>query len=142
MLGHMYENGEGVPQDYPQALRWYRAAADQNNAGAQFNLGVMYQQGWGVPQDDAEAVKWWRKSADQGDPSSQYNLGLMYSYGRGLPQDFIYAHMWLNLAAVHHLARDNAVRSRDAISAKMTRGQIAEAQRLAREWKPKELVRQ
>ncbi len=65
-LGVMYENGQGVPQGYAEAVKWYRKAAEQGFAPAQHNLGVMYQKGQGVPQGEAEAVKWWRKAAEQG----------------------------------------------------------------------------
>ena len=67
----MYDNGWGVPQDYTEAVKWYRLAAKQGYASAQFNLGVMYDNGWGVPQDYNEAVKWYRLGAEQGDASAQ-----------------------------------------------------------------------
>jgi TPR repeat protein len=54
----MYYNGEGVPQDYEEAIKWYRKAADQGDASAQFNLGVSYEYGKGVPQDYVQAHKW------------------------------------------------------------------------------------
>ena len=57
-----------MPQDYTQAAKWYRKAADQGNADAQPNLGLMYEKGQGVPQDYAQAVSWYRKAADQGTP--------------------------------------------------------------------------
>ena len=75
-------NGQGVPQDYAEAVNWYRKAADQGNADAQSNLGWMYCTGRGVPQDDAEAVSWYRKAADQGNAAAQSNLGWMYANGR------------------------------------------------------------
>ena len=53
----MYRTGWGVPQDYAEAVRWYRLAADQGYTAAQFNLGIMYDEGLVVPQDDAEAVR-------------------------------------------------------------------------------------
>ena len=59
-LGGMYDNGEGVPQDYVQAVKWYRLAAEQGNAMAQGILGNMYYRGQGVPQDYTQAVKWYR----------------------------------------------------------------------------------
>ena len=62
----MYDNGEGVPENDAEAVKWYRKAADQGYAKAQSNLGVMYDNGEGVPENDAEAVKWYRKAADQG----------------------------------------------------------------------------
>ena len=74
----MYDNGQGVPQNYAEALKWYRLAADQGDASAQNNLGVMYAKGQGVPQNYAEALKWYRLAADQGNASAQSNLGFMY----------------------------------------------------------------
>ena len=65
-LGFMYTNGEGVPRDNAEAVRWYRLAAEQGYAKAQLNLGGMYALGRGLPQDDAEAVRWFRLAADQG----------------------------------------------------------------------------
>jgi len=65
-LGLMYAIGQGVSQDYTEALKWYRKAAEQGDALALYNLGVMYHEGHGVPQDDAEADKWFRKAAEQG----------------------------------------------------------------------------
>ena len=58
-LGVMYASGEGVPQDYAEAVRWYRLAAEQGDAGAQSFLGAMYHDCIGVPQDYAEAVRWY-----------------------------------------------------------------------------------
>ena len=73
-LGVMYEHGEGVRQDYAEAVRWYRKAAEQEYAEAQNNLGVMYAEGRGVRQDYAEAVRWYRKAAEQEDAESQNKL--------------------------------------------------------------------
>jgi TPR repeat protein len=131
-----------VKQDYVEAARWYRKAADQGHAGAQNNLGYMYCQGQGVPQDYAEAARWFRKAADQGDAEAQYNLGIMYDQGQGVPQDYVQAHMWLNLAAAHSNGADQQQYSqpRELVANKMTQAQVAEAQRLAREWKPDKLV--
>ncbi len=138
-LGSMYYNGQGVPQDYKEALRWYLASADQGNATAQFNMGVIYYKGQGVPQDYKGAVRWYRAAAEQGDGSAQYGLGSMYYNGQGVPQDHIQAHMWYNLAALDLTGDDQeaAVMNRDSLAKNMTAEQIAEAQRLAREWKPK-----
>ena len=83
----MYANGQGVPQDYAEAIKWFVLAAERGDANAQYNLGLYYANGRGVPQDDAEAVKWFRKAAEQGDASAQYNLGLFYASGRGVAQD-------------------------------------------------------
>ena len=55
-----------MPQDYAEAMKWFRLAADQGNAAAQNNLGVLYEEGQGVPQDYAVAMKWFSLSAAQG----------------------------------------------------------------------------
>jgi uncharacterized protein len=60
----MYFNGQGVRQNYAEAVKWYRKAAEQGYAWAQYNLGFMYFHGQGVPQDYAEAAKWGRKAAE------------------------------------------------------------------------------
>lgn len=98
-LGAMYHGGHGVSQNYAEALRWYRMAADQGHAGAQTSLGAMYVRGQGVPQNDAEAVRWFRMAADQGEALAQLGLGTMYSRGLGVPQDYAEAVRWYRLAA-------------------------------------------
>jgi len=132
-----------VRQDYAEAVTWYRKSADRGDAAAQFLLGNMYNEGRGVPQDYATAVSWYRKAADQGDAWAQLNLGALYARGQGVPQDYLQAHKWSNLAAsrfspleAEGVDRNLAIKNRDLVAAKMTPAQIAEAQRLAREWKP------
>ena len=95
--------------------------------------------GQGVSQDYTEAVKWYRKAAEQGVAKAQYNLGAMYFDGQGVPQDYIQAHKWLNLSAsrLQGEAHEMAVRNRDIAEKKMTPDQVAEAQKLALEWKLK-----
>ena len=132
----MYHWGQGVPQDYAEAAKWFRKEAEQGYAAAQFNLGLIYAKGWGVPEDDAEAMKWFRKAADQGNAWAQNNLGVMYADGQGVPQDFVQAHMWANLAASRSTGedRERAVRGRDLAADELTPAALNEAQRLAREW--------
>lgn len=133
-LGVMYYKGEGVPQSYPNAVFWYRHAAWQGDASAQLGLGVLCYNGQGTLQSYTEALTWFRQAADQGSVQAQINLGAMYANGQGAPQDYIQAHMWLSLAAAKSETR--AAELRDIVAAKMTAAQIAEAQKLAREWKP------
>ncbi len=126
--------------DYATAVREWRPLAEQGVADAQYNLGVMYGEGLGVPQDYAKAVGWWRKAAEQGHATSQYNLGVAYHNGEGVPQNYAQAHMWHNLAASRFPPgedRDKVVKNRDHVAKKMTPAQISEAQKLAREWRPK-----
>jgi len=140
-LGRMYANGQGVPQNYAEAERWYHMAADQGDADAQMSLGFIYGGSErGMSQDYAEAAKWRRKAADQGFADAQYSLGGVYEHGYGLPRDYVQAYMWYNLAASRFSPSetekiDAAARDRDLVAAKMTRDQIAEAERLAREWR-------
>ncbi len=136
-LGFMYHGGAGVPHDLGEAVRWYRLAAEQGHAEAQFNLGAMYSKGLGVPQDYAEAVKWYRLAAEQGNASAMNNLGVKYHEGEGVLQDYVQAHVWYNLAASRlPLGQDRelAAKNRDIVAGRMTPAQVAEAQRLAREW--------
>ena len=79
-----------------------------------------------------------RLAAEQGDADAQHNLGFMYYNGEGVPQDYVQAHKWINLAASRTTLDAGDYRSaRDAVAEKMTASQVAEAQRLAREWQPK-----
>jgi TPR repeat protein len=102
----------------------------------------MYNEGRGVPQDYAEAAKWYKLAAEQGDALAQYNLGLSYARGEGVTPDPVTAHMWLNLASARFPAGDSrnrtaATKNRDTVASEMSSDQLAEAQRRAREWKPK-----
>ncbi len=92
----------------------------------------MHADGLGVPQDYSKAVKWYRKAAEQGLADAQNNLGTRYGKGEGVPQDYVSAHMWLSLAAAQ--GDDTAQKNRDLVAKRMTTGQIAKAERMAREW--------
>ena len=121
--------------NYATAVRVTRSLAEQGDAEAQTLLGGIYSYGVGVPQDHAEALKWYRLAANQNFAEAQFNLGLMYAQGNGVvPPDNVLAHMWLNLSAAQGLKQ--AETSRDRVQRLMTPAQIAEAQKLAREWKP------
>lgn len=98
-LALMYYYGKGVPQNYVEAVRWWRKAAEQGDAKGQYNLGRMYHDGKGVPHDDAEAARWYRKAADQGAAIGEDALGTAYYYGDGVPQDFRAALLWFRKAA-------------------------------------------
>ncbi len=84
--------------------------------------------------DYTTALRIFRQLADQGDAKAQASLGGMYFFGQGVTQDYVQAHMWYNVAAAkgEKLGRKN----RDLLAKLMTPAQIAEAQRLTREWKP------
>ena len=98
-LGYGYYWGEGVAQDYAEAVSWFRKAAEQGNAEAQFNLGACYESGQGVAQDYAAAASWFRRAAEQGHADAQYNLGVYYDKGQGVAQDYAEAVSWYRKAA-------------------------------------------
>ncbi|MET0274043.1 MAG: tetratricopeptide repeat protein, partial [Phenylobacterium sp.] len=122
-----------------QARAWYRKAADQDHPAAQLNLGLMYEEGQGVAPDLQQAAAWYRRAADHGEATAQYSLGLLYEAGRGVPQDNVQALKWLSLAAD---ARDTgfqaeSITHRDAVAARMTAAQVADARALADGWEPR-----
>ena len=121
--------------NYATTLKLWRPLAEQGDVSAQSFLGRMYDEGKGVPQNYAEAMKWYRLAAERGGSGAQYGLGGMYHHGHGVPQNYILAHLWYNLASARGVTI--AEEERDIIAKRMTPDQIAEAQRLAAEWKPK-----
>ena len=100
-LAACYYHGQGINQDYVQAVYWYNMAAEQGNVRSQRNLGYCYLNGQGVIRDYSQAVNWFRKAAEQGDVSSQNTLGSIYYYGHGIAKDYIQAVYWYGVAAEH-----------------------------------------
>ena len=98
-LGWCYYRGNGVEQDFVEAVKWFRNAADRGNVRAMNNLGWCYYRGEGVEQDFVEAVKWWRNAADRGDVNTMNNLGLCYFCGNGVEKNFEEAVKWFRNAA-------------------------------------------
>lgn len=107
-LGLCYYKGEGVPQSYTEAVKWFRRAAEQGFALAQLALGECYYNAKGVSQSDEMAAMWCRKAAEQGNGSAQFLLGLCYEAGDGVPQDCDEAIRWYQKAAEQgeHMARE------------------------------------
>lgn len=162
-LGLAYHYGEGVHQDSVQAAYWFRKSADQGNAVAQsmlenyatsapkitalqqaqnlatngdahwqYKLGVMYAYGQDVTQDYQEALKWFRLSATQGSAEAQSDLGAMYQGGFGVDEDHVQSMMWYLIAKANgSTLPDQNLHQLESLS---TPAQIAEAQRMAREW--------
>ena len=69
----LFRSGKGVEQDYAEAMKWYRMAADQGRVHAQTCLAFVYEK----ENNYAEATKWYRLAADQGDTTAQFNLSLL-----------------------------------------------------------------
>jgi hypothetical protein len=97
--GALSKLGKGVPQNYSEAVQWYRWAAEQGHAKAQFLLAIMYANGEGVPQNGPEAFKWLSLAAEQGEATAQWMLGVKYEIGRGVPQNYVEAAKWYRRAA-------------------------------------------
>ena len=87
-VGLCYYDGTGIEQNYVEAAKWYKLAADQGYASAQYNLGRAFDMGEGVEKDSKEAVKWYKLAADQGFAVAQNNLGVCYDNGYGVLQDY------------------------------------------------------
>jgi len=161
VAGDIEDGLEAVDQDdFSRAAIFFHKAARHGHPGAMAFLCTLYAEGRGVSQDYIEAMKWCRKAANRSDVGKsftnmknsiprpkleylarnlptevKYQIARMYALGLGVPQDHVLAHMWANLAAAggHEIAR----KARGGIEAYMTTAQIAEAQRMAREWRPK-----
>lgn len=83
-LGSMYLYGHGVPQDYSEAVRWFRSGADRGDAASEYGVGYMLDKGNGVQQDFAQALSWYQKAAKQNSAAAQCGIASMYYQGRGL----------------------------------------------------------
>jgi TPR repeat protein len=97
--GQKYYNGEGVKQDYIEAFKWFRQAADQGSAKAQNAIALMYYNGHGITQNYPAALSWFVQAAVQGYAQSQHNVGAMYHEGQGVTKDRAEAIKWLSKAA-------------------------------------------
>jgi TPR repeat protein len=134
-LGLLYANGKGVTKDDAKARLWYEKAAIQGHTEARVNFGVMLMYARGGQQDYKMAVYYLRLAANEGHDVAQRRLGELYQRGEGVQQDFIKAYMWYSLGSAH--GAEAGARLRDALAKQMDPDQIAEAQKLVREWKPK-----
>jgi len=137
-LGNCYAAGTGVAKDYVEAVRWYRKAAESGDPKAQFNVAVCYSEGNGVDKDAVEAVKWITKAAIQDFPNAQCALGYDYTLGDGVLVNYADAYKWFALASVQGYMP--AKKGLSTITPLMTKEQVAEAQRLSRDFKPQKIL--
>jgi hypothetical protein len=98
-LGQMYATGDRVPKDDTAAVKWFRKAADQEDAMAQNLIGRAYLEGTGVSKDANEAIKWFKKAADRGNANAQFSLGGIYALSEDIPRDDAKAAKWYRMAA-------------------------------------------
>ena len=133
-LGFAYNSGKGVPKDVVEAAKWFRKAADQGYASAQYNLGFACNSGEGVPKNFEEATNWFRKAAKQGMAKAQNSLAWCYVGGHGVPANNISALMLFHLAAAQ--GDEEGRKSFQWLQSTMTPAQIAEAEQLAKNFRP------
>ncbi len=126
-LGVMYNNGEGVPKDFHEAVNWFHRAASLGYAPAQSSLGIKFEKGQGIGRNYGKAVEWYRHGAEQGYATAQYRLGRMYAQGRGVRLDYTEAMAWFKLAAAQ--GHEDAATARDAVATQLTAQQLADADR-------------
>ena len=136
-LAYAYDSGLSVPKDSAKAVELLRKAVAHDFWVAEYNLGCHYRDGEGVAKDEVEAVKWFRKAAEQNCANAQYDLGISYVKGNGVPKDEVEAYKWWLLAAAQGV--ENAKKNMAVSERRLTREQIAEGQKLARDFKPREV---
>lgn len=100
-VGVLFTNDQFAEPDFEQAVYWYKQAARQDHALAQYNLGHQYLNGIGVLQSTETAMQWWLKAARLGHPLSQFNVGRAYYLGIGLPGDLKKSKYWFEQAAAN-----------------------------------------
>jgi TPR repeat protein len=105
LLGQIYEQGLGVPQDYAKAADWYMKGAVLGDAHSQFCLGMMLVEGRGVTKNKKRAAEFFELAAAKNHPHAQYNLALLYAEGVVYPQDYGKVAMWLEKAAAQNHAQ-------------------------------------
>jgi len=82
-IASMYDTGTGVPRNGKEAMKWYRASAEQGNAEAQNSLGSALQ----AERRYEEALPWYERAAAQGHALATNNLAYLYDLGLGVEQD-------------------------------------------------------
>ncbi len=126
-----YADGEGVPQNYRDAMAWFAKAAANGNENAQWKLGLGYIKGVGVPLDERKAAEWFKRAANHGNIRAQSGLSDLYLSGRGVPKDYVRAYTWAGIAAG---LRGNDNDRLQVIGSRMTAVQIEDAQRRISIW--------
>lgn len=126
-----YERG-----DFATAHREFLADA-RTNARAQFSLGLMYLRGLGVAPDPGTGMRWLRKAAGRGDGDARLVLGELHARPDPAFRDYVKSYMWLTLALarVRGPKRGMALDLRARVAAKMTPDQVAQAKKLAEDWR-------
>ncbi|HEY5914366.1 MAG TPA: PEGA domain-containing protein [Verrucomicrobiae bacterium] len=129
--------GDGVAANGVEGVEWFRKAAARGSGDAEYQVGKCYLEGAGVSKDIDQALMWIRHAAERGFPPAQNELGVCYEKGIGVTKDPLQAYKWFALAAARDDAHAVDIRvSLAKMEALLSKEQVAEAQRLAREFKP------
>ena len=112
-MGILHDTGQGVPQDYREAARWYAAASGQSHSTAQYNLGLLYFEGKGVERDQAKALDLYRRAARNGDADAFSSIGYMFLNGISVEKDRLEGLAYFLLAAER--GSSNGARNRDLV---------------------------
>ena len=132
-LGFMYIDGKGVTKDYEKGEYYYKKSADQGYSHAQQVLGSCLVKGPCFHRDVVRGLDLMEAAARNGMDTALLELAFMYKRGEGVPKDYVLALKWFNLAAASF---EGWATYRDDMEEEMASAQIAEAQKLSREWKP------
>lgn len=142
-LGTAYALGTGVTTSGWEAVMWLKPAAESGSDVAALLLAHIYTKGFlstfpsagYISIDYKEAAKWLQLAADRGSKTAQFQLGELYITGEGVPQDSVQAYMWLRLAS--EKGHDEAKKSCELLSKKMSLADINKAKQLQKNWKMK-----
>ena len=138
-LGTNYMLGLGVARDDAEAAEWFRKAGERGLAIGKLSLAVMYADGKGVPQNNSKMLLIVCEVVSDDNAQAMAFLGEIYAKGHGVMADKVQAYKWFSLAAsrlgTHRFAKHLLAR-REAVVDTMTLAQEAEAEALARAWKP------
>jgi TPR repeat protein len=138
-LGNVYRDGNrSEAQNFVEAMKWYRMAADQKYAPAEYEVGRMYANGMGMPENEKEAARWYRMAADGGYKWAQIHLGEIYMHFLaeqfGVQRDFVEADFWLTLGTASEDFHSDFIRDRDDAESNLKPAEIESVKRRVNEW--------
>jgi TPR repeat protein len=131
-LGMLHEKGEVLAQNHKEAAKWFHLSADEGYAPAQLYLGLLYLSGKGVDRDYGQAVRYLTLAAEQNEADAQFLLGGIYFGDTVVPHNYVESYKWFRLASIK--GNGESQNPLDSVSKRMSPQQVAEAERLIREF--------
>ncbi|MBS0232794.1 MAG: SEL1-like repeat protein [Proteobacteria bacterium] len=98
-VGSRLASGQGVPQNFKEAAKWYQRSADQGFAQAEYRLGTLYERGLGLKPDRDQATQWYERAARQGNVNAMHNLAVLSANQIDQSPDYVTAAQWFEEAA-------------------------------------------